>query len=216
MEASVLFPKLFTEEALSAYLFLKCSMLSSAFWPPYFLSPLCLGHFSSCSALFHSPGCLLFSLRLLSEHYPIGENSMSSQFSSLLLWCVLRVACMSIMVLLYGGGMLLNSFPACLVCRQGWVLVWLAGYRLDHHWVLQLPALRAGVDMVSNYCLPSTTSSAKTFNDGWDMAWETKDNGGRVRTRYFHQLASFLREEWCWEGHHGARALNYDNAKNRS
>lgn len=48
------------------------------------------------------------------------------------------------------------------------------------------------------------------------MAWETKDNGDRVRKRGFHQLVSFLREEWRWEGHHGARALHYDDAQIRS
>lgn len=74
-----------------------------------------------------------------------------------------------IMVLLYGENMLLNSFPACLACPQGWVLVLLAEHRLDHHY--ECP-LKAGVDMVSNYCLPSTTARAKTFM--MDEIWPGK------------------------------------------
>lgn len=217
MAASVLFPKFFTEEALDAYLFLKCPILSLAFWPPYFLFPLCLGHFSSCSASFHSPGWLLFSLRLLSEPYPIGENSDSS------IQLIASIVCsQSCLYVLHHGapiwrGHASKLFP-CLSCLSpglGIGLVGRAQARLSL-WAPQRPPLSAGVDMGSNYCLPSTPASAKTLNDEWDTAWDTKDNGGRVRTRCFPQLASFLRKEWCWEGHHGAKALNYDGARNRS
>lgn len=154
------------EEALNAYLFLKCPMLSSTFWPPYFLSALCLGHFSSCSASFHSPGCLLFSLRLLSEHYPNWRKLYEQ-----LIQLIASVVCFQRCLYVHHGapiwrGHASKLFPclSCLSLGLGVDLIDRAQARSSLR-VPQLLPLRAGVDMVSNDCLPSTTASAKTFND---------------------------------------------------